>query len=209
LLPSRQPERVRTCRCCGFVGPESLFKKSGNGAAGRSNLCKPCDAKRPSPDDEQSRAEQRARARRRYWRNVEASRERSRAKSVTPRGRATNRAAVARYRARHPEREAARLAATKAAKRGEIVKPATCQAIGCTVTEPLHKHHPSYAKPLDVVWLCRPHHEHVHHVGPLRLKPDASRKIARAPKSTTQLAQFPNTVKRKRKLADNMETRAA
>lgn len=35
---------------------------------------------------------------------------------------------------------------------------------GCKVCgEPAHMHHEDYTKPLEVVWLCRQHHEDEHH----------------------------------------------
>jgi hypothetical protein len=53
---------------------------------------------------------------------------------------------------------------------------------GCERSEGLQGHHPTYKKPLLVVWLCRAHHEAVHHGGPLLLKPGGPRKVAKAPK---------------------------
>jgi hypothetical protein len=48
-------------------------------------------------------------------------------------------------------------------------------------------HHVDYRKPKDVIFLCNArganHHEAVHHVKSLRLKPGAIRKIARAPRT--------------------------
>ena len=80
-----------------------------------------------------------------------------------------NRLAVARYAARYPEKIAARRAVTSAIRRGLLNRAACCEAWGCVRTERLHAHHCNYEKPRDVVWLCRPHHEHVHHEGRLPL----------------------------------------
>lgn len=41
--------------------------------------------------------------------------------------------------------------------RGDLKKE-SCVACGSDA----HAHHDDYAKPLDVVWLCRPHHEQLH-----------------------------------------------
>jgi hypothetical protein len=108
----------------------------------------------------------------------------SRDYAKSERGREVNKAAVSRYRERHPDRAAAQNALLAAVRRGDLVKPATCQAIGCECTVSLHGHHVRYDQPLTVAWLCSAHQEHVHHVGPLRLKPGAMRKVARAPKPT-------------------------
>jgi hypothetical protein len=92
-----------------------------------------------------------------------------------------NRIAVAAYARRNPEKIAARRALAAAVKRGEVIRATACEAAGCDRTEPLHAHHGSYAKARvrDVVFLCRQHHEAVHHRGPLPLK---GGKLAHPPK---------------------------
>lgn len=58
----------------------------------------------------------------------------------------------------HPEKQAARLAVRMAIVRGDLVR-APCVKCGDPDTQ---GHHEDYSKPLDVVWLCRPHHEERH-----------------------------------------------
>jgi len=36
-----------------------------------------------------------------------------------------------------------------------------CSISGCTVLG--QRHHPDYSKPTEIVWLCRKHHEQLHH----------------------------------------------
>jgi len=36
----------------------------------------------------------------------------------------------------------------------------TCSVVGCN--EIGERHHPDYSKPLDIVWLCKKHHEEIH-----------------------------------------------
>lgn len=43
-------------------------------------------------------------------------------------------------------------------KRGAIL-PQPCQVCGAS---PAEKHHEDYNKPLEVIWLCRPHHLEYH-----------------------------------------------
>ncbi len=43
-------------------------------------------------------------------------------------------------------------------RRGRLV-PQACQGCGAEAAE---KHHPDYAKPLTVIWLCRPCHRLFH-----------------------------------------------
>jgi hypothetical protein len=62
---------------------------------------------------------------------------------------------------RYPLKAQCRRIYTRAKERGKIV-PQPCEVCG----EPkVHGHHPDYAKPLDVMWLCVTHHAewHKHH----------------------------------------------
>lgn len=60
----------------------------------------------------------------------------------------------------NPVRYAANYAVQTALRRGEIVKPSSYER--CPFTGKLDAHHPDYAKPLDVVWLCRSCHKKEH-----------------------------------------------
>ena len=81
-----------------------------------------------------------------------------RERSKTP----AKRESIERSRRRHPERYKARVAVHNAVARGEIAK-APCRDCGA---EKVEAHHPDYAKPLEVIWLCRRHHTDEH----LRMK---------------------------------------
>lgn len=59
-----------------------------------------------------------------------------------------------------PEKTRARRAVNDALRRGRMVKQA-CAV--CETTVDVHAHHADYSKPLEVVWLCRQHHNEVHH----------------------------------------------
>jgi hypothetical protein len=157
---------TRCCRCCGKTKPETAFVKKG---PRRIRFCKACDGDS---------------YRRRYWARPAAYRASSRARAKTPQARERNSRKVALYRERHPERAKARTLVKDATRRGVLVRPDTCQVNGCTAPA-IHGHHHDYGRPLDVTWLCREHHEHVHHLGPLPLKPGSKRKFARAPKTNT------------------------
>lgn len=67
---------------------------------------------------------------------------------------------IAEYRRKYPEKVRAQNAVAYALRHGTLVK-GPCQH--CTTTEDICAHHADYAKPLDVVWLCRAchirHHE--------------------------------------------------
>ena len=190
-----QPKSCRVCKGCEHTKPVELFKKSGNGFG---HICKACDAARASArwhaDPEASRAKRRARRQRnldkeraqaqeRYWSNPEKHRAAARERARSERGRASNRKAVARYRRTHPEIVAAQRLAQRAARRGELKVALVCQVKGCRETTGLHLHHVDYRKPKDTIRICRREHEHVHHIGPLELKPGAGRKWVRAPRT--------------------------
>jgi len=49
--------------------------------------------------------------------------------------------------------------AARAAIRKGILKREPCQVCGETN---VHAHHHDYSKPLDVIWLCKTHHEEIH-----------------------------------------------
>lgn len=57
-----------------------------------------------------------------------------------------------------PARYRARDAVKRAVKSGKLIKR-PCELCG---NEPTQAHHDDYAKPLDVRWLCVPHHQAIH-----------------------------------------------
>jgi hypothetical protein len=63
-----------------------------------------------------------------------------------------------RYVEKYPERQAARAKVKDALRSGKLIKH-PCKVCG---TERVHAHHPDWTKPLDVVWLCPPHHKQAH-----------------------------------------------
>jgi hypothetical protein len=68
----------------------------------------------------------------------------------------TVRLACQRWARRYPEKVRAERLARKAVPLKE-----RCEI--CGSTERLHRHHPDYSKPLDVITVCQPCHEKVHH----------------------------------------------
>jgi hypothetical protein len=59
------------------------------------------------------------------------------------------------YKRRYPEKCAARKEVWKAIRKGILTKK---PCLVCGKAE-VHAHHPDYSKPLDVLWLCRKHHD--------------------------------------------------
>ncbi len=66
---------------------------------------------------------------------------------------------VIEYQREHPEKTAIRLKTKKAIIQG-IIKKENCSV--CDTSENLHVHHKDYSNYLDVVWLCKTHHEELH-----------------------------------------------
>lgn len=62
------------------------------------------------------------------------------------------------YPKRFPKRKAATSAVSNAVRDGRLQKQ-PCWVCGDTKAE---AHHPDYDRPLDVVWLCVPHHRQTH-----------------------------------------------
>lgn len=64
---------------------------------------------------------------------------------------------VADYKAKFPQRRAAQMAVSNATRSGKL-SPLPCFICG----DEAEAHHPDYSKPLEVVWLCPPHHKQAH-----------------------------------------------
>lgn len=134
---------MKTCFKCQQRKPLSEFYKHAQMADGHLNKCIEC-AKRD--------------VRRHRRDNPERVREYDRERAKLAHRSAMNAAGTREYRARYPERYRANSAVARAVKTGRLVK-LPCFCCGDTVTE---AHHPDYSRPLDVVWLCPPHHKEIH-----------------------------------------------
>ncbi len=61
---------------------------------------------------------------------------------------------------KHPERHLARMKFGNAVRDGRVIPWPVCAIPECDGKP--QAHHPDYSRPLDVVWLCSPHHREVH-----------------------------------------------
>jgi hypothetical protein len=61
------------------------------------------------------------------------------------------------YREQYPGRRRANAMVAYAIRTGKLKKQ-PCWMCGCNAVA----HHPDYDRPLDVVWLCQPHHKQAH-----------------------------------------------
>ncbi len=69
----------------------------------------------------------------------------------------SHKAAAIRWSEKHPERRRANIAVNNALRDGVLIR-LPCWVCG----EQAEAHHPDYSRPLDVVWLCQPHHKQAH-----------------------------------------------
>jgi hypothetical protein len=132
---------LKTCFKCKTEKPLTEFYKHPMMGDGHLNKCKEC-----------ARRDVRA-----HRAANESVREYDRARASQPHRVALRQQMQERFRADHPERRAAHLAVQYAIRAGRMEK-LPCWVCG----EKAEAHHPDYAQPLDVVWLCPRHHKQTH-----------------------------------------------
>lgn len=134
-------DTLKTCSRC-FVAKQIVeFRKQATGAYGRQSACRECSDVYNNGWRERRRPERLA-YNREYYRSE--------------RGRQSIRA----WHDRNPGKYAAQKAVTTALALGLLVKPTACET--CGESKRLDGHHPDYAKPLEVMWLCRGCHKAWH-----------------------------------------------
>jgi len=132
---------VKRCSACGVEKPLEQFRRDSDGKQGRQSACKPC-----------------ANARLDVWRAK--TRERRLAYNRSYYNSDRGRAVIAGWQRRNPVKRRAQYLMNQAIDRGDLVKPAACES--CHETKRLEGHHPDYAQPLLVMWLCRNCHKAWH-----------------------------------------------
>ena len=135
---------MKACSKCLSVKALSEFYARPRMADGLTSECRDC---------------RRSAARARRAASPGAGAEYDRARSRTPERRAARREHAAAHRRAHPERARAREELNRAVRAGAIVR-LPCEVCGTPESE---AHHPSYAEPLTVKWLCPNHHRAIGH----------------------------------------------
>ena len=64
------------------------------------------------------------------------------------------------YRASFPEKEFAHKQVAKALRKGLLVRPDKCTV--CNLKRRVESHHEDYAKPLEILWVCKACHVSIH-----------------------------------------------
>ena len=132
----------KECSQCNEIKPLGEFYRHATNKDGHCGKCKVCA---------------RVNALRNRWENIERSREHDRNYSKLPHVMIKHRARGVKESARCPEKGKARSAVNSAIRSGKL-KPFPCFICGAKAVA----HHPDYSAPLDVVWLCQPHHMQTH-----------------------------------------------
>lgn len=135
---------MKRCFKCEEVKPLSEFYKDRSMADGHRNSCKACYR--------QDRREYQV-----EYRKTEAHRECVAAYRKTEVYAASQARTKRKRRAEHPERTRAKDVVYNAIQAGRLT-PLPCFVCG----KKAEAHHPDYDAPLDVVWLCPPHHREAH-----------------------------------------------
>lgn len=158
---------MKTCFKCGIHKPFSDFYRHGGMADGYLGKCKDCakaDVRANRTDNlDRYRAYDRSRANKP---DRVAARE---AYTKTEAYAASRSKATKRYRGRNPLRAIAHTAVNKAIRDGRLVPWPVCAVPDCTNTK-TEAHHPNYAEPLSVVWLCGHHHRAAHVLGRMLMR---------------------------------------
>lgn len=134
---------MKTCFKCKQKLPVEEFYRHPQMGDGRLGKCKACT---------------RADVKRAYHANRDARREYERKRTQTPERRAAQREQTRRSRVVNREKWLTRSRTAYAVRAGKLVRK-PCEVCGA---EQVEAHHPDYAKPLDVRWLCFKHHRAEH-----------------------------------------------
>lgn len=134
---------MKLCKQCEIEKPMAAFSLSARSRDGHQRNCKSC-AKQISA---QNRIKNKLKIA-----LYDAERDKLPHRKLQLRQRATDAAKA------HPERRNANLIVQQEVRAGRMER-LPCLVCGAAKTE---AHHPDYDRPLDVIWLCAPHHRQTH-----------------------------------------------
>lgn len=135
---------MKACYRCSLTKPLSEFYKHPGTKDGYLGKCKVCAIS----DIKQYRKN-----------NIEHYHTYDIARAKTDARKAHERERSKKWKLKYPERDKAHEITSNAIRDGRLI-PQVCFVCGGAPTE---AHHPDYSHPYDVVWLCKKHHEEVHH----------------------------------------------
>ena len=148
---------MKPCKVCGEVKPLSEYYKHPKMSDGHLGKCKECQKAASNAARLANLEEYRAydRSRSNLPHRVEMRAEYQK----TLDGQDARRRASSSYNARNPVRTAATTAVRNAVRGGRLIKLPCWE---CGSTNRIEGHHPAYSMPLDVIWLCKSHHQQLH-----------------------------------------------
>jgi len=143
---------AKKCSKCEEVKPYDDFYKNKINKDGYKGQCKKCAGTynkewyelNPGKSKEYKRAQKSIDCHKAYLK--------------TPTGKKSKKAASTRYKKNNPIKMKASTKSWNAIKGGHLIR-LPCEICGNIV---VHGHHDDYSKPLDVRWLCPPHHKEWH-----------------------------------------------
>jgi len=146
---------MKTCFKCKKEKPLAEFYKHPRMADGRLNKCKECAKDDVSKNYASNKPHYQAYEKKRLHK---LSRIEARAKyAVTERGRQAESKAKKKWADANAIKKGASTIVGNAVRGGVIEKQYFCSVCGIDNVR-IHGHHPDYAKPLEVQWLCSPCH---------------------------------------------------
>ena len=134
---------MKKCSSCGDIKAFDLFQKR---SASRDGLTSSCDSCLKIRD------------RARYINERSYRLERHKIYMLSEKGKQSHKESVEKWQANNKEKRAAHILLGSAIKQKKITK-APCAKCGELKVE---AHHEDYSRPLDVTWLCQPHHKARH-----------------------------------------------
>ena len=134
---------TKACSCCGIEKQMDAFQVRAASKDGRTASCRECLKARDKARYPKERTH-RAELHRSYMR--------------TDAGKAAHRRATQRWKVLHPEQRQANVLVSNALRDGRLTR----QPCHCCGALEVDGHHPDYSRPLDVIWLCPPHHRQLH-----------------------------------------------
>lgn len=135
---------MKHCNPCNTTKPRDQFHRRAASADGLAARCKACQK---IYDKARASEPERVAARKAY--------------QATDHGKARMRVGTAAWRKRNRIKSNAHTAVARALRKGTLVRK-PCEEPGCGRTDYVEAHHDDYTKPLEVKWLCDPHHKKRH-----------------------------------------------
>lgn len=151
-------ETIRKCNCCGLEKSVTEFYKL-SGKEGYRSHCKECFSSRSKRYNSLDTTKEKRRIIDSRYRESNRERVNESSRRYRASHKAERNLREAERRRQNREKTKAHNAVHYELEMGRLVK-GVCEVCGCVKVE---AHHDDYDKPLEVRWLCKEHHEKLHH----------------------------------------------